>query len=52
MSFDYKHTKCSICHKEVECVSVWSNIIPWLCESCCETEGEPWTEEQLEEDEE
>ena len=49
MSYDYKKTSCSLCHQDRECVSVWSNITPWLCEGCCRDEGEFWTREEEEE---
>lgn len=52
MSYDYKLTECSICKKTLECVSVWSNITPWLCEDCCSSEGEYWSREQEDEDDE
>ena len=52
MSYDYKVTSCSVCKTTVECRSVWSNITPWVCESCCSDEGLYWTQELEEEAEE
>lgn len=52
MSYDYKITECSLCKKILECVSVWSNITPWLCEDCCSIEGEYWSREQEDEENE
>lgn len=52
MSYDYKVIKCSSCHTVTECVAIWSNVIPWLCEKCCEKQGEYWSEEQEERDNE
>ncbi len=52
MSYDYKITECSLCKKTLECVSVWSNITPWLCEDCCSIEGEYWSREQEDEENE
>lgn len=52
MSYDYKVTECSLCKKTLECVSVWSNIRPWLCEDCCSIEGEYWSREQEDEENE
>lgn len=49
MSYDYKIVPCSICKQTKECVSVWSNITPWMCESCAADEGVHWTREQEEE---
>lgn len=49
MSYDYKETTCSICKQTRECVSVWSNITPWLCESCCKDERQYWTREEEDE---
>lgn len=50
-SYDYKVTQCSGCFRTVECVYIWSNVTPWLCEKCCEDRGIPWTREQEEAEE-
>lgn len=52
MSYDYEKVSCSKCKQVKECVSVWSNITPWLCESCCSDEGVHWTQEQEDEENE
>lgn len=45
-SYDYEVRQCSVCLRVVECVYIWSNVTPWLCQQCCEERGHYWTREQ------